>query len=225
MRQCQNPRCAIVKYPNDDSVKLRYCSACGVANYCSAECQKADWRRHKQVCENLKTSREEKNKSCGLCGNRMPPFTLTTCCNRVVCDDQSDYQLMSYARNSCSRNHWRYSLCSFHHTEGHGSSDWKTCQECKSSFEEYEWFKMGSNPPEAPACVNFPDDVLTSETRPALPRCSQCQKEINFYANEAFSVGYCSHGQSGMRCSRCSGMGDARPGVVHSHPAMVFPNM
>ena len=28
----------------------KLCKACGARSYCSAECQKADWRRHKEEC-------------------------------------------------------------------------------------------------------------------------------------------------------------------------------
>ena len=34
----------------DRQGKLKRCSACGVTCYCSAECQKKDWKEHKLVC-------------------------------------------------------------------------------------------------------------------------------------------------------------------------------
>lgn len=51
------------------------------------------------------------------------------------------YVLFSFARNSCFRNHDRYSLCGFHYHEEH-SGDWKTCKKCKDSFdtEDYVWY-------------------------------------------------------------------------------------
>ena len=36
----------------------------------------------------------------------------------------------SYGRNSCARNHSRYTSCAAHHNEGHGGA-WKDCQTCK----------------------------------------------------------------------------------------------
>lgn len=35
---------------SDRQGKLKRCSACGVTCYCSAECQKKDWKEHKLVC-------------------------------------------------------------------------------------------------------------------------------------------------------------------------------
>jgi hypothetical protein len=64
--------------------------------------------------------------------------------------------LFSYARNSCYRNHRRYTLCGYHYAEEHGG-DWKDCSKCKEEFEtemyvyygtnEYNFEKLG-NPPE-----------------------------------------------------------------------------
>lgn len=33
-----------------DGISVKKCSACGGAYYCSRECQKADWKRHKKDC-------------------------------------------------------------------------------------------------------------------------------------------------------------------------------
>ena len=70
---------------------------------------------------------------CGLCG-KTKNLTRTECCGSWICDDEHTYQLFSYARNSCSRNHRRYTLCGYHFNEGH-PGDWKDCPKCRESFE------------------------------------------------------------------------------------------
>lgn len=42
----------------DRERKLGTCGACGVARYCSAQCQRGDWPAHKHVCEDMKAERE-----------------------------------------------------------------------------------------------------------------------------------------------------------------------
>ncbi|KAI0340358.1 hypothetical protein BDW22DRAFT_1398698 [Trametopsis cervina] len=50
---CNNPACLTVKMKrgaegnNATAVKMDVCSRCKVGTYCSKECQKADWKRHK----------------------------------------------------------------------------------------------------------------------------------------------------------------------------------
>jgi hypothetical protein len=68
---------------------------------------------------------------CGLCG-KTRKLTKTACCGEWICDDEANYQLFSYARNSCSRNHRRYTLCGFHHAEEH-TGDWAECQLCSEN--------------------------------------------------------------------------------------------
>ena len=60
---------------------------------------------------------------CGLCG-KTGGLIKTDCCGNWICDDEHKYVLFSYARNSCHRNHSRYTLCAYHHNEGH-AGDWK----------------------------------------------------------------------------------------------------
>lgn len=47
---------------------------------------------------------------CGLCGKKKN-LTKTDCCGNWICDDEHKYVIFSYARNSCHRNHNRYTLC------------------------------------------------------------------------------------------------------------------
>lgn len=79
----------------------------------------------------------------------------TDCCGEWICDDEENYVLFSYARNSCSRNHRRYTLCGYHWAEEH-DGDWRDCQQCPEGFETelYVWygtneynFKKLENPP------------------------------------------------------------------------------
>ena len=50
---------------------------------------------------------------CGLCG-KTKNLTKMECCGNWICDDEHKYVMFSYARNSCHRNHLRYTLCGYH---------------------------------------------------------------------------------------------------------------
>lgn len=101
---------------------------------------------------------------CGLCGQSSKPLTKTECCDNLICDDLSDYQMFSYAHNSCARNHDRYTMCSTHFNEEH-EGDWQKCQKCRDYCEtemyvyyatnEYNFVKL-QNPPkfEPTHCTN-----------------------------------------------------------------------
>lgn len=105
---------------------------------------------------------------CGLCG-KTKNLTKTPCCGNWICDDEHKYVLFSYARNSCYRNHDRYTLCSFHHNEGHTGS-WQDCKICRKSFatEMYVWY--GTNE------YNFEKLENPPEYDPTL--CSSCGRII-----------------------------------------------
>lgn len=80
---------------------------------------------------------------CGLCGLKKKPREKTECCGNWVCGDESDYELFSYSRDICVRNHRRFTLCGYHHAEDH-KGDWKICQKClndfKDNLEMYVWY-------------------------------------------------------------------------------------
>jgi len=82
-------------------------------------------------------------KSCGLCG-KTAKLTRTECCGQWICDDEDKYVMFSYARNSCYRNHRRYTLCGHHHAEDH-EGDWQTCSKCREGFETEMYVWYGTN--------------------------------------------------------------------------------
>ena len=77
---------------------------------------------------------------CGICGKR-GKLTKTECCGNWICDDEDEYVPFSYDRNSCYRNHRRYTLCGSHHAEDH-PGHWKDCPECRRGLvtEMYVWY-------------------------------------------------------------------------------------
>src|SRR3972149_4726375 len=77
---------------------------------------------------------------CGLCG-KTKNLTRTECCGQWICDDEHKYVLFSYARNSCSRNHRRYTVCGYHSAEEH-AGDWRECGRCRNEIqtEMYVWY-------------------------------------------------------------------------------------
>ena len=80
---------------------------------------------------------------CGLCGKR-EHLQRTECCGHWICDDEASYQLFSYARNSCARNHRRLTLCGFHHGEGH-AGEWQKCVPCRDAFKTEMYAYYGTN--------------------------------------------------------------------------------
>ena len=45
-----NPNCSLPEGKAERS-KMFYCTRCRVANYCSVECQKDDWKAHRMICD------------------------------------------------------------------------------------------------------------------------------------------------------------------------------
>lgn len=126
---------------------------------------------------------------CGLCGSTDKPLMRTACCNHWVCDDEDQYVMFSFARNSCARNHDRYTLCSYHHNEGHAGS-WPDCEQCRASFDAELYAYYGTNE------YNF--EKLTDPPAFEPTRCASCGKLI--------SLGYDGYLQSGADyyCQSCA---------------------
>jgi hypothetical protein len=124
---------------------------------------------------------------CGLCGNTKN-LTKTECCGNWICDDEQEYVLFSYARNSCHRNHDHYTLCSYHFNEGH-AGDWKDCAKCRESFESemYVWY-----------CTNeYNFEILPNPPTYEPTKCAGCGKVIKLGEG-----GYMLDSE-GYWCGRC----------------------
>ena len=106
---------------------------------------------------------------CGLCG-KTKNLTKTECCGNWICDDEHNYVMFSFARNSCSRNHDRYTLCSYHFNEGH-PGDWKTCKKCRDDFETEIYVYYGTNE------YNF--EKLENPPTFKPKRCAKCGKILD----------------------------------------------
>jgi len=124
---------------------------------------------------------------CGLCG-KTKNLTKTECCGNWICDDEHKYVLFSYATNSCSRNHRRYTLCGSHYTEGH-SGDWKDCPKCQEGIktEMYVWY--GTNE------YNF--EKLPNPPKYEPTHCAACGEVIRLGED-----GYSTLGDD-YWCDRC----------------------
>lgn len=127
-------------------------------------------------------------RQCGLCG-ATKKLIKTECCKQWICDDEDEYVLFSFARNSCRRNHRRYTLCS-HHFENDHKGDWKTCSKCKHDFDTEDYvnyatnecnFEKLKNPPKFKPthCTVCSDIIIRSEggysTKGDKYYCMKCQ--------------------------------------------------
>ena len=50
---CNNPRCVDLKGVSEAVASCKTCTGCGVARYCSRECQVGHWKEHKATCRRL----------------------------------------------------------------------------------------------------------------------------------------------------------------------------
>jgi len=125
---------------------------------------------------------------CGLCG-KTGNLTKTECCGHWICNDEDKYVLFSYARNSCHRNHDRYTLCGYHYNEGH-AGDWKDCPDCRKAFEPELYVHRGINE------YNFEKLPNPPEFEPT--KCIECGARIQL-GEEGYSVG-----PEGYKCERCT---------------------
>lgn len=136
-----------------------------------------------------KLRKEEKIKPrCGLCGKRGKLIKMD-CCHNWICDDSHKYVLFSFARNSCYRNHDRYTLCAFHFHEDHDGS-WKVCEKCRDSFDTEDYVDLATNEHNFEKLNNPPSFTPT--------KCAVCKKIIS-RAKEGYSI----RPDGSFVCERC----------------------
>ena len=147
-------------------------------------------KKRKHSLKKAKAQLPRERPVCGLCGAE-ENLTRTECCSQWICDDEDQYQLFSFARNSCYRNHRRQTLCGFHHTESH-KGDWTTCLKCRTNFEDdlERYVYHGTNE------YNF--KVLPNPPKYEPTRCISCDVVIDK------SMGGYSEGPDGARCMECT---------------------
>lgn len=140
----------------------------------------------KEKTKRPKLSKKTSGSRCQLCG-KSGKLTKTECCDQWICDDEDKYVMFSYARNSCSRNHSRFTLCGFHHAEGHEGS-WKTCSHCQEGFETELYVYYGTNE------YNF--EKLENPPSYKPTHCSRCRAIISL-GKDGYSVQnhkyFCTH--------------------------------
>ena len=107
-------------------------------------------------------------RCCGLCG-ATKNLTKTECCGQWICDDEHEYQLFSYARNSCSRNHRRFTLCGGH-SEARHDGRWQDCSKCREDLDTEMYVYYGTNE------YNF--EKLADPPAFEPTRCAGCGKVI-----------------------------------------------
>ena len=133
-------------------------------------------------------AKADPSKRCFLCGKRTK-LVKTDCCGQWICDDESNYRLFSYARNSCYRNHRRYTLCGAHYEEQH-KGHWKTCANCLDDFETEMYVYYGTND------YNFEKLENPPSFEPTL--CTGCRAVIKL------AEGGYSKGGEGTFCMDCT---------------------
>jgi hypothetical protein len=76
--------------------------------------------------------------TCGLCG-KARDLIKTQCCQKWICNDLKSFS--DFARDSCFRNHHRFTLCSYHYSEGH-QDKWQDCEFCQNIDVNEEAFEL-----------------------------------------------------------------------------------
>ncbi len=148
-------------------------------------------RQKKPTADRLKASQKRlaQRPRCGLCG-ATGNLTQTECCDQWICNDEDKYEMFSYARNSCHRNHRRFTLCAMHFDAGHDGR-WQDCEKCRALVNKTEMYVyFGTNEYNFEKLENPPSYEPTT--------CCACGAVIPL-AEGGYSI---SKGE--YKCSKCS---------------------
>jgi len=134
-------------------------------------------RKQRQTVKSKGVVQQAPRPRCGLCG-KTTKLTKTQCCDQWICDDEDQYIVFSYARNSCQRNHSCYTLCAYHYNEGH-QGKWQDCPECRESFETamYAWY----------ATNEYNLEKLADPPSYQPTHCAKCKRAIRL-GEDGYSV-------------------------------------
>ena len=159
----------------------KYKKCCGKAEAADAgeaaaplDPEKRDADKEKQLRPDPSSDKRLKTtggRRCFICG-KTKNLVKTPCCGKWICNDEDQYVLFSYGRNSCMRNHRRFTLCGQHFSDGH-AGDWKTCNRCREDLshelEMYVWY--GTN--------EYNYETLSDPPAFKPTFCAKCRKRIN----------------------------------------------
>ncbi len=147
-----------------------------------------DKPKRKRDAKHTTRGRKGSDAKCGLCG-ATKNLIKTECCGQWICDDEHEYVMFSYARNSCSRNHRRFTICGNHYAEGH-SGHWKDCKKCRDALVTEMYVDYGTNE------YNF--EVLENPPAFEPTKCISCGAVI------VLAEGGYSSGRDGYSCGECT---------------------
>jgi len=73
--------CVCQKKQENIQEKMKKCSLCKLVYYCSRECQKKDWLKHKEYCKKYREAQKEieKKSTCSGCKKNFPFLKLQKC--------------------------------------------------------------------------------------------------------------------------------------------------
>lgn len=195
----------------DVQERLFSCRICGLVMYCSDDHMQQDSARHGIECKYLselplwgciyEPAKElerypigcfahpdagAEDIECKLCGCK-DSLCKTECCGQTICNVPVDSSALTYPRETCSRAHRKYTLCSYHYHFRHAAPDWRECTQCAEN--KMTWLSHNG--------YNFTPLTHPPKGRMFTQRCSTCYRRIH----QGFDVFSVVDGQ--LKCKTC----------------------